>query len=219
MKTVPAIFIGYLIGSVPFSYIIPKLLRGIDIREFGSGNIGGSNVIRTLGLIPGIAASILDILKAIMAIVIAKTMGLNTWAISLSGIGAVIGHNWSLYLKFTGGRGIACTLGVLALLMPFELLFVLGIMSVGFLLREAALSVFFALILLPILTLLFKEPQVLIFTATALSIIGLLRRLSFIPQDIKGGTPIKRAILNRLLYDAPEKKKLNPAIRRSNRES
>jgi len=211
--------IGYLLGSIPFSFVIPKLLKGIDIRDYGSGNIGGSNVIRTVGLIPGIFASLLDILKAMVAVWIIKYIGWGLPYEAISGVSAIIGHNWSIYLRFSGGRGIACTIGILALLLPRELIGVFAIMILGFIAKEGALSVLIALILLPPMAIVLNEPFSLVMTAVALLVIAVLRRISFVVEDRKRGLPAKKAFFNRLLYDAPIKKKLKPAIHKPEAEN
>lgn len=203
-----SIILGYLLGSIPFSYLIPKLLKGIDIRNYRSGNIGGSNVIRTVGFFPGIAAALLDVLKAMIAIWILKSLGWGLAYQAISGISAIIGHNWSLYLRFSGGRGIACTIGVLALLLPRELLVIFLILLIGFVVKEGGGSVFIALILLPFLSLFFREPASLKSTALILTLIALLRRVFFVFEDRKKGLPLKKTFFNRLLYDAPFKEKL-----------
>lgn len=101
----------YLIGSIPFSYLLVKLLKGIDLRTVGSGNIGATNVGRVLGRRYWALALLLDLGKGLLAAWLAQLWGLPLW---LAGL-AVIGHDWSVFLHFTGGKGVATTLGVLAL--------------------------------------------------------------------------------------------------------
>lgn len=109
------VLISYLIGSIPAAYIFGKLYRGIDIREHGSGNVGATNVFRVLGKTPGIIVLILDIVKGIVPVVIVADLFGATQVIDriLFAVCAVCGHNWTIFLKFKGGKGIATSLGVL----------------------------------------------------------------------------------------------------------
>ncbi len=122
------IVISYVIGGIPFGFLIGKLY-GIDIRKVGSGNIGMANVYRTLGPLPGIAVLILDASKgffsAMLGYHLSQALGIP-WDPSLSailaGAAAVMGHNWSIFLGFKGGKGIATSAGVLAYISPLVLL-------------------------------------------------------------------------------------------------
>lgn len=103
-------FLFYLIGSIPFSYLLARS-KGIDLRKVGSGNIGATNVGRVLGRRYWALALLLDLGKGLLAAWLARLWELPLW---LAGL-AVIGHDWSLFLHFTGGKGVATTLGVLAM--------------------------------------------------------------------------------------------------------
>ena len=107
--------VSYLIGSIPTAYIFGKLYKGIDIRDHGSGNVGATNVFRVLGKNPGIIVLVLDILKGILPVVIVADVVGSTQVIEriLFAVCAVCGHNWTIFLKFKGGKGIATSLGVL----------------------------------------------------------------------------------------------------------
>ncbi len=116
------ILIGYLVGSIPFGLIIGKWIRGIDIREYGSGNIGFTNVLRTVGAKAGIATLILDVAKgAVPAWLGGEIVGGDaTAAGEIAGaLAAVMGHNWSVYLKFAGGKGVDTSLGGLIPMSPW----------------------------------------------------------------------------------------------------
>lgn len=109
------IILSYLVGAIPTAYIFGKALKGIDIRKHGSGNVGATNVFRTLGIGPGIAVLLLDICKGIIAVVIVPDLlGLAkiVHRVVLAMV-VVCGHNWTVFLKFKGGKGIATSLGVL----------------------------------------------------------------------------------------------------------
>jgi len=115
------ILAGYLIGAIPFGLIIGKLARGIDVREYGSGNIGFTNVLRNVGPGAGIATLILDIGKgAFPAWLGGVIIGGDDMAIAqvVAAMAAVIGHNWSIYLKFKGGKGVDTSVGGLIAMSP-----------------------------------------------------------------------------------------------------
>jgi glycerol-3-phosphate acyltransferase PlsY len=113
------VIVSYLLGSIPFGYIAGKVLKGIDIREHGSGNVGATNVLRTLGAKAGILVLLLDAAKGVAAVlgigslVLALSPDINSSAAkALCGAAAFIGHDWTLFLGFKGGKGVATGLGV-----------------------------------------------------------------------------------------------------------
>lgn len=113
--------ISYLIGSVNFSILISKAISGKDIRESGSGNAGATNMLRTHGKKMGVLTLLLDVLKGIIAIIIAmivdKNIGANTGILSyIAGVCVILGHNFPLYFGFKGGKGVATSLGVVLML-------------------------------------------------------------------------------------------------------
>jgi glycerol-3-phosphate acyltransferase PlsY len=106
-----AVVIGsYLIGSIPSGLVIGKL-KGIDVREYGSGNIGTTNVLRTLGARYGALVLIADVFKGVIAVLLARYIIGSPMSEMAAGFAAVAGHDWSLFLKFKGGRGVATSLG------------------------------------------------------------------------------------------------------------
>ncbi|MFO8060484.1 MAG: glycerol-3-phosphate 1-O-acyltransferase PlsY [Bacillota bacterium] len=119
MPTVAAVLIGYLIGSVPFGYLAGKL-HGRDIRDHGSGNIGTTNAFRLLGPAWAVAVLLLDAGKGLAACFVAAQLagGASTIAIAAGGLAAVAGHNWSVFLRFRGGKGAATTAGIFLYMAP-----------------------------------------------------------------------------------------------------
>ena len=113
-----SIVASYLLGSISFSIVIARLLKGIDIRQHGSGNAGATNTLRVLGIGPGIAVFVLDTLKGTAAVALGWwASGFAdgaAWVPVASGLAAVIGHNWPVWFFFRGGKGIATTIGVMA---------------------------------------------------------------------------------------------------------
>jgi glycerol-3-phosphate acyltransferase PlsY len=120
----------YLLGSISFSVLLAKMLKGIDIRQYGSGNAGATNTLRILGKGPAILVLFLDVLKGISAVWIGKWLGGDaTWIPALCGIAAIVGHNWPLYFNFHGGKGVATTIGVMAT-MSFLPAFFAGMIAI-----------------------------------------------------------------------------------------
>lgn len=107
---------SYLLGSVPVGYLVGKW-RGVDIRQIGSGNIGATNAARAMGTWAFFAVLLGDAAKGIISVLIAKWVGDPNFAL-LAAIAAIAGHNWSLFLGFKGGRGVATGAGVLLVLAP-----------------------------------------------------------------------------------------------------
>lgn len=116
--------LSYVIGSIPFGYLIGRL-KGIDIRRYGSGNIGATNVFRTLGLPLGLAVFALDLLKGTLAVWLMLWLNGDPWLVILAGGLAVIGHSYSIFLNFKGGRGAATGMGILLGVAPDIFLFAL----------------------------------------------------------------------------------------------
>ena len=130
IRLVAAVVLGYLIGSIPFGVIIGKRFTGVDIRRYGSGKMGTTNVLRTAGTKAAVCVMILDIMKGVLAVIFAGliigdnfviigNIGLGRTVCQVAaGLAAVIGHNWPIFLKFRGGRGVATFFGGLAALYP-----------------------------------------------------------------------------------------------------
>ncbi len=107
------IIVGYLIGAIPTGLIVVRLLTGEDIRRHGSGNIGTVNVLRVAGTGTAVVVLAVDILKGMVPVMLAVRMGLPSWTVVAGGLAAIAGHNWSVFLKFQGGKGIATSFGAL----------------------------------------------------------------------------------------------------------
>lgn len=124
---VAALVIGYLLGSIPFAYIIARLKKGIDIRQKGSGNIGALAVWREVNPGFGIIALASDVGKGVLTVYVARWLGLDLPWICVAGFAAVAGHNWPVFLNFRGGKGAATIMGVLLAFMPVQFAIGLGI--------------------------------------------------------------------------------------------
>lgn len=134
------VILSYLVGSIPTSLIVSKAVKGIDIRQHGSGNAGGTNVMRVLGWKHGVMVILLDALKGVLAVVVVARLhygGLPFANVSpfddftlvqiIAGIAAVIGHIWTVFAGFKGGKGIATALGMLLMIVTIDMLIALGV--------------------------------------------------------------------------------------------
>lgn len=118
MSLALTILLAYVVGSIPNGLIIGKLMRGIDIREHGSKNIGATNAYRVLGAWPAFWVFLTDALKGVAGVLIGLYAGGDGLDMIIGGIAAMAGHNWSLFLGFKGGKGVATGLGIIAVLAP-----------------------------------------------------------------------------------------------------
>jgi glycerol-3-phosphate acyltransferase PlsY len=177
MKSVLVIMGCYLLGSIPFGYIVGKVFKKVDIREFGSGNIGATNVLRILG--PSLASfSVIgDIGKGILSIYLVRFFNIDNLLIfTIAGLAVICGHDWSLFLGFKGGKGIATTLGVVLALNPIiAILAVIVWVIVIILTRYASLSSIFAVISILVFTILLKQPYEYIMFSTIVMILGIFK--------------------------------------------
>lgn len=119
--------IGYLLGSVPVGLIVGRVARGIDIREFGSGKTGFTNVLRTVGVRWGVVALAGDLAKGAVPVLIAFVISDEPYVHAAAGLSAAIGHDWPLFAGFRGGRGVAASYGVALALNPIAALALLPV--------------------------------------------------------------------------------------------
>lgn len=114
-----AVISGYLLGSVPFAYLLARRHRGFDLRRAGSGNVGAANLLRTTTVKIGIGAMALDMAKGVLSVILARQLEPGSGAPAAAGIAAVLGHIYPVWLKFRGGKGVATSCGVFAVLAPW----------------------------------------------------------------------------------------------------
>ncbi|MCX5713569.1 MAG: glycerol-3-phosphate 1-O-acyltransferase PlsY [Candidatus Omnitrophica bacterium] len=197
---ITGIITSYILGSIPTAYIFGRLLKGIDIRKAGSGNVGATNAMRVLGKGPGITVLLLDIFKGIVPVIflgnflLSKRIPISEETLRIIlGLACISGHNWTIFLQFKGGKGVATTLGVL-IGLAFKingLNLVLGLVLVSwivvfFVSRIVSIASCFSALALPFLSIIFNLPKLLILTSVILSASVILRHKSNLKRFFQG---------------------------------
>ena len=186
--TVVAIVIGYLLGSIPFAYIVSRLKKGVDIRKAGGGNVGALNTYREIGPVYGLGVLAADIAKGALAVLIARWLDLSLTWMCVAGFAAIIGHNWPVFLKFRGGKGAATVIGVLLALTPIELLISAGIVLILIGITRNVRLALFALVFVPLFNWIFDKDLIYIVCALGLLLfIGLRTAMGLKGELAKAG--------------------------------
>jgi len=197
---ITATIISYLIGSIPTGYLFGRVLRGIDIRNFGSGNVGATNALRVLGKKAGVLVLSIDILKGVLPVVfvadyfLARGVNIAPEALRLIlALSCICGHNWTVFLRFKGGKGVATTLGVLIglsfVISDFAKIFGLVILVwlVVFLITKiVSLASVLAGISFPVWSLIFGVPKIILLFSFLTTIFILLRHQSNLKRIMQG---------------------------------
>lgn len=185
---------AYLIGSIPTAYIFGRLLKGIDIRQFGSGNIGATNTFRIIGRVPGLIVLAIDILKGFICVSYIADLFLYISPAArpelykvVVGMAVIAGHNWTLFLKFKGGKGVATSAGVVIALIPkiFWLGFSVWMIIIA-LTGYVSLASIITSISIPIFTLIFGESTEIVVFMSLLCLAIVYKHRSNI-QRLKSG--------------------------------
>lgn len=188
LNAIIAIVISYLLGSISFSILFARWLRKIDIRDHGSGNAGATNTLRVLGKGPAICVFLLDIAKGSVGVLIGLWLGDgNDWIPVICGLAAIGGHNWPIYFRFKGGKGIATTIGALVV-WAFWPTLIAGIVAIIVIAvtRYVSLGSMILGVLLPILFYLFDMEAPYVWGAVVVAILAIVRHRKNIVKLAKG---------------------------------
>lgn len=204
---VAMIFGAYLLGSVPAAYLVARWRRGIDLRQYGSGNVGAANVLAAVSKRWSIPVTIFDIGKGALTVWIAQLLEFSPAQQVTVGIFTIIGHNWPVFLRFRGGRGVFASLGVITMLAPKVglIMFVLPYLLAP--IRQVSLGVFFALFVLPFLGWFLSEPLgieqrvPLTIGFIIISLIMVIRRLAVPRTKLSESVHPAELVINRILFD------------------
>jgi len=174
--------LAYLLGSLPSAYVIARMVKGVDVRRVGDGNVGARNTFRQIGRWAGVAVGAIDIAKGSMAVLIAKRAGLDElWVLAAGGM-AVLGHDFMLFLGFQGGQGMATSIGVLLVILPWLTFTGLCIVAVMYLLRRNFdLSMAIGLGAIPLLAWITDEPpERALYPVALLPVIGVRKLMQIL---------------------------------------
>jgi glycerol-3-phosphate acyltransferase PlsY len=198
---------AYLAGSIPTAYLVAKWRRGIDIRQFGSGNVGAANVMAAVSKRWSLAVTIFDVAKGALMVGLARIFNLSEGQQIVIGLAAIIGHNWTVFLNFNGGRGIFTSLGVIIMLSPKVGLIALVLSYLFAPFHLLSLGVTIALIALPILSWFFsqplsiKDPVPVSLGFLAILVIAMFRRLTVPRSPISASIPNRELLFYRFFFD------------------
>jgi len=198
---------AYLLGSIPAAYLAVKWSRGTDIRRVGSGNVGAANVLSAGPRWLAVPVAIFDIGKGALIIWSAQQIGLGTTQQVTVGIFTIVGHNWPVFLRFRGGRGVFASFGVITMLSPWLGLIVLVLAYSLAPFRQVALGVLFAYICLPFLSWFLYTPLGIVerlpimLGMVAIGVIGLFKRLTAPRTPLSKSVSLGELVVNRILFD------------------
>lgn len=197
-----AVISAYLLGSFPSGYIVGRWRKGIDIREVGSRSMGAMNVFYKVGVAEGLLVLAADIGKGVAAIALARWLGTPIVIQLIAGVAAVLGHAFTLFLKFRGGRGGATCIGILSFLMPWGIPFYVAIFGTSLLLtRYPTLSYSVAFLCFPFVAWLkYHSPELIAFSLGILLIPG-FRYISRVKEMRTKGGSWRHVFLRRSLKD------------------
>jgi len=209
MTFILMVLFAYLLGSIPSGYLAGKWIKGIDLREYGSGTVSASMVWEHVAKWAVFPVGIFDIFKGALPTWLSLKLGLSEQAAMVVGLAAVIGHNWPIYLNFQGGRGLSPFLGELFVLFPLGMLILLIGLGIGNRLKSPAVPLF-TIILLPVFAALFDGPKSMLWLALGMTIITVLKRLEAngrpLPEDPQERHEVilRRIFLDRDIQDHEE---------------
>ena len=201
------ILTAYLLGSVPLAYLVVKWSRGIDLRRYGSGNVGASNVVAVASKRLAIPVIVFDLGKGALMVWVAQLVELNIAQQATVGIAAIIGHNWSVFLGFSGGRGALTLAGVALILAPVLAVILLFVVFLCALFRQLSLGAVLAMASLPIFSWFLdepfgiEEPLPVTLGFLAMFLVTVIRRLTAPQTSVTASVPPGQLVVNRLLFD------------------
>ena len=199
---------AYLLGSVPAAYLAAKWSRGIDIRHYGSGNVGFTNLFRFTSKRVAFSVLVFDLAKGISMVVASRLLGMNTTQQVTAGVAVVVGHSWPVFLRFNGGKGVLSTLGVALMLpsinslVPWEIIVFLAISAVclfGF--GSLPVGTGAGVATMPLVSWGFSRPLALTLGFLVMFLLIVIRRLAAPRTSLTASVSRRQLIVNRLLFD------------------
>jgi glycerol-3-phosphate acyltransferase PlsY len=193
---------AYLLGSIPTAYLAGRWLKGIDIRRYGSGTVSGGTVYEQVARWAVIPVGLFDIAKAALPAWLGVQLGLGLPAAAAAGLAAAAGHNWPIFLRFVGGRGLGCFLGILLVIFPWGAPWLLAFLAAGRLLGSSAEWALASVALLPLFAYLLGGSPTAICLGAALLLLTVAKRLEANRRPLPPpGPERRRVLLRRLIWD------------------
>jgi len=192
---------AYLIGAIPVAYIFGRALKGIDLREYGSANVGASNVYRSVAGWAVVPVGLLEIVQGMAGIVLAKFLGQDLGVQVLAGLAAIAGQTWSVFLGFSGGRGIGPSIGFMLGLSPPVLTAFIIISLLGWPLHAFPLAVGAAIALTPLVSLVTAGAGPVAAGCLVMALIVLAKRVVTNQIGLPADQDWRDVLLSRLLFD------------------
>jgi glycerol-3-phosphate acyltransferase PlsY len=197
------ILLGYLLGSIPSAYIASHLLKGRDLRRYGSGTVSGSMVYEHVARWAVVPVGLFDVAKAALPAWLALHFSLGDTIAVAAGLAAAVGHNWPIYLNFTGGRGLSTFLGLLLVVFPWGVPWLLVPLAIGyFLFKDSPPFALFSMVTLPFLAYYLGSSSIIVWGTIIMLIIMIVKRLEanrrVLPRDRRER---RLVLLRRLILD------------------
>ena len=193
--------LGYLIGGIPTGWLLVRWQRfGLDVRRYGSGNIGTSNVYRHAGFDIAVIVGPLQFAQGLLPVILARVLGFSQTAQVLVAVAAVAGNGWPIYLRFNGGRGVAVATGAVGPLTIAGFIGLLMCYAWGAIRGRIALAVLVAYLILPVVAFFFDGLTVALGSVAILCLL-VLRRLEGLPDDHRAYGHFWKLVWDRLVFD------------------
>ena len=194
--------LAYLLGSIPTAYLVGRWVKGIDVRRVGSGTVSGSMVYEHVARWLIVPVALFDIAKAALPTWLGLELGYGEAGAVAAGLAALVGHNWPIFLGFTGGRGLSIFMGSLLVLFPWGGAWLLACVAIGFFLGDSAPWALACMVSMPLLVWLLDGSPVLYALILGMLVITLLKRLEANRRPLPPpGAERRRVIWLRLIYD------------------
>jgi glycerol-3-phosphate acyltransferase PlsY len=186
LLALPVVAAAYLLGSIPSAYLIGRWLKGLDLRKAGDGRLGAALTRRRVGLGGSIIVAAIDFGKGVAVVALAKGLGLPIGVVIIAGLVAVVGHNWSLFLRFKGGKGAMTTYGVLFTLMLWPFLTAMAVAGIVLIFtnNKTGISTGVMFCFLALFNLFTGSTMVLVVTPLLLAVPMVLKHVSMPKEDV-----------------------------------
>lgn len=201
MENLLALVVSYFLGSIPTAYIAGRTLKGIDVTKVGSKTVGGANIWHTVSKKASVLVTLADIAKGILAVLLAKALSLGLPLQITCGLLTIIGHNWSPFLRFKGGRGMACAGGIALILGPWQLLAVSPLIILGPILKNLSLAAIISAVSLPLFTWVMTQNSTLTLGLAGIPLLMIIKRITANWEPFTPGEPGYSVLIYRMLLD------------------